>query len=126
MQTIIDSSIFIDHLRGVKKAMQKINELKESSIQGCISVITEAEVLSGKDYDNEDKRKIMSELLQSFKKVDVSSDIAQKAAEFRRNYGVALDDCIIAATAFHKKCELWTKNIEDFKRIKEIEVKEPY
>ncbi len=126
MQIIVDSSILIDHLRGFKKATQKIDELKESGSQCCISVITEAEVLSGKDYENEDKRKDVLDLLQFFSKINTDSGTAQKAAEFRRNYGVSLDDCIIAATAFREKSILWTKNIEDFKRIKEIEVKEPY
>ena len=126
MQIIVDSSILIDHLRGFKKATQKIDELKESGSQCYISVITEAEVLSGKDYENEDKRKDVLDLLQFFSKINIDSSTAQKAAEFRRKYGVSLDDCIIAATAFHEKCILWTKNAEDFKRIKEIEVKEPY
>jgi predicted nucleic acid-binding protein len=126
MQIIVDSSVLIDHLRGFKKATQKIDELKQSGSRYCISVITEAEVFSGKDYDSKDKRKDILDLLKFFRKINVDSSTAQKAAEFRRNYGVALDDCIIAATAFSEKCTIWTKNAEDFSKIKEVKVVEPY
>ena len=126
MQIIVDTSVLIDYLRGFRQAKLGIDELKENESLGTISVITEAEILSGKDCAAEGKRMKALELLQLFRKIDVSSDIAQKAAEFRRNHGVALDDCIIAATAFREKCTIWTKNAEDFRRIKEIEVKDPY
>ena len=46
--------------------------------------------------------------------------------EFKRKYNVLLDDCIIAATVFIQNSKLWTKNLEDFQKIKEIVVEKPY
>ena len=125
MQIVVDSSVIIDYLRGFKPARLKIDELKENE-SFLISVITEAEVLSGKECSDQNKRNRIIDLLQLFRKIDVDSSIAQRAAEFRRNYGVSLDDCIIAATAFNEKCIIWTKNAEDFRKIKEVKAVEPY
>jgi predicted nucleic acid-binding protein len=54
------------------------------------------------------------------------NEISKKAGEFKRKYNVSLDDCIIAATAAIQNAKLWTKNLKDFQKIKEIEVEEPY
>ncbi len=56
----------------------------------------------------------------------MGSSIARATGEFRRDYGSSLLDCKIAATAFHQKCKLRTKNKKDFEKIKEIEIEEPY
>ena len=61
-----------------------------------------------------------------FTKFNLDNEISKKTGEFKRKYDILLDDCIIAATAFLQKCKIWTKDIKDFKKIKEIEVKEPY
>ena len=60
------------------------------------------------------------------RKENVHNEIAQKAGEPRRKYSMSLADCIIAATAYLLKCKVWTKNIKEFEKIKEIEAEEPY
>lgn len=126
MKIIFDSSILIDHLRGLLKAKGVVKKVENRKVEGIISAITEAEVFSGKDCENTQKRYIVEALIKSFVKFDVDNDIAQKAAEFRRKYNVPLIDCIVAATAFNYKAKLWTKNTEHFKKIKEVESEEPY
>ena len=125
-EIVYDSDILIDHLRGHLPAKNVIEKVKNRKIVAYISSITEAELLAGKDLDNENKREIVEELIKKCIKIIVNNDIAQKAGEFRRRYRVEMPDAIIAATAFHQKCRLWTKNKKDFEMIKEIEVEEPY
>ena len=72
------------------------------------------------------KLKKAVDLILLFTKIEVNNQILQTAGEFRRNYDVQLPDAIIASTAFLQNAKLWTKNIEDFRKIKEIEVEEPY
>ncbi len=121
-----DTSILIDHLRQVKTAESLVLKVSNKEIVGYISALTESELLSGKGCKDASQRTAVENLIKTFIKKDVNNEIAQKAGEFRRNYDVPLDDCIIAATAFHQKCKLWTKNMKDFEKIKEIEVEEPY
>jgi len=39
---------------------------------------------------------------------------------------VSLADCIIAATADLLNATIWTKNADEFNKIKEVTTKEPY
>lgn len=126
IRVVMDTNILIDHLRGVDAAREIITRVKNKELEACISALTEAELLSGKEYEIERKRKDIIELIHFFTKLDIDNAIAQKTGEYRRKYGYSIQDSIIAATAFVSKCKLWTKNVQDFKRIKEIEIEEPY
>lgn len=126
MRIVLDTTILVDHLRNFKPAIDIVRKVKEGKIVGCISAVTEAELFAGKDSADEMKGRFLSELISLFTKIHVDNEIAKKAGEFKRKYNVSLDDCVIAATVFVQKSKLWTKNIEDFRKIKEIEVEAPY
>lgn len=126
MKIVYDTSILVDHLRNFKQATNTIMKARNGEIIGYISALSEAELFAGKDSADEKKRLLVSELISLFIKVNIDNDIARKAGEFRRKYNIPLSDCIIGATAAVNKLKLWTKNVEDFKPIKEIETEEPY
>ena len=126
MKVVFDTNILVDHLRKIKEANEIVFKLEKREIEGYISSITEAELLAGSECENEEKRNVVISLISTFYKIDVISEIARKAGEFKRKYKLPLDDCIIGATAFHVKCRLWTKNKRDFEKIKEIETEMPY
>jgi predicted nucleic acid-binding protein len=121
-----DTDILIDHLRGISEATALINQVKEGTIVGYISTLTEAELFAGKDSEDVGKRAILTELLSLFNKVNVDEITARIAGEFKRKYDVELSDAIIAATAFMIRCRLLTRNIKDFVKIKEITAEKPY
>lgn len=125
-EAIIDTSIIIDHLRGFADAEDFISKIRDGRLTGYISTITEAELFSGKDGDEPAKRAELAELITRFGTIDVNSDIARKAGAMRRKYGIFLYDAVIAATAESLNLRVFTKNIKDFQRIKEIKVEEPY
>jgi hypothetical protein len=125
-EAVFDTSILVDHLRDLAAATKIIECVKEGSIIGHISILTEAELFAGKDADDSNKRALLVELLNIFDKTDVNEGVARVAGEFRRKYNIALPDAIIAATAFMTRCKLLTKNLKDFKRIGEISAEEPY
>lgn len=126
MEVVFDTTILVDESRNYRPAVQAIEKVAKKEITGYISRITEGELLSGKDCERETVMKRTLDVLQLFSTIEIDKQVIQTAAEFRRKYDVLLLDCIIAATAFHQKCKLWTKNKKDFERIKEIEVEEPY
>jgi predicted nucleic acid-binding protein len=121
MKIIVDTSIIIDILRNVKASIDLIQKLSKENLL-FISGITEAELFSGKDADNERKKEKILELLSYFQKINPTNEILQKAGEFRRKYNVSLLDCIIAATAYYLNAEILTKNEKDFSKIKEIKL----
>jgi len=87
-----------------------------------ISGITEMEVFAGKDMENEEKKKKIIEMLSIFKKVNPTNEIFRLAGEFRRRYNITFPDCVIAATTYLLKAELFTKNTKDFEKIEEIKI----
>jgi len=90
------------------------------------SAITETELISGKSCENSEIKNKILQMLNSFKKIEVTNRVAVAAGDICRKYGVALPDGIIAASALINKTELLTKNIKDFKKINGLVVKEPY
>ncbi len=126
MKYVFDTTILVDHLRNVKEAKYLVQKVERGEIDGIISVITEAELLSAKRCERKEEREMIEELLKIFRKVELTNKIGKKASEFRRKYGASLLDCIIAATAFEEKCRVLTLNLKDFQKIEEIEVEKPY
>lgn len=123
---VIDSDILVDYLRGHSNSKFVIESVESGKMIAYISSVTESELLAGKECDTKNGASKVTKLIGLLKKIDVNNAIAQKAGEFRRRYGIEIPDAIIGATAFHQKCKVWTKNIEDFKKIEEIEVEAPY
>ena len=64
--------------------------------------------------------------MSNFTKINVNNEIAVKAGDFSRASNVETADAIIAATAFFMKANLITRNVGDYKGIKEITIKVPY
>lgn len=125
-ELLFDTSILIDHLRGLSEAGKLIESVKEGKIVGHISTLTEAELFAGRDSEDVNKRVLLIELLDLFNKIDMNVTIARLAGDMKRKYGVSLADAIIAATSFMTRCKLVTQNTKDFKKIKEIESEKPY
>lgn len=125
-ERLFDTNILVDHLRGNPKATELLERVREGGIVGYISILTEAELFAGKDAEDYRKRALLAELLSLFNKINIDEIIAKVAGEFKRRYQITLADAIIAATAFVLRCKLATKNMKDFKRIKEIAAEEPY
>ena len=121
---ILDTSILIDHLRGYKPATQYLDSLNDK--ETAISVITEAEVLSGESCNNSSIRESISHLLSRWKHIDVSRDIAIQTGDIKRKYRLTMPDALIAATALLHGLEVSTKNVKDFAKVEGIVIKAPY
>ena len=123
---VLDTDIFVDFLRGFEKARIFFDELKKEDYIIYFSAVTEAELISGKECSKIERKAEILSILANFNKVLVSNEIAIKAGDFCRISNVETADAIIAATAFAMKAALVTRNVNDFKNIKEISLKVPY
>jgi len=125
-KAIFDTSILVDHLRGLEHATKLVKRIEGKEFFGCISALTVAELFAGKDAGTENRKLLLSGLISLFPIIDVNTEIAKQAGTFKRKYNVSLADAIIAATAFYQGSKLFTKNLKDFTKIREIEAEEPY
>ena len=120
---VIDTDILIDFFRGVALATKFIKEHIDTIV---FSAITETELLSGNICNDPKERENVFHLLSQFQKIPVDNPLVQFAGDVRRNYGLAVPDAIIAATALLLNATLITRNIHDFQKVKSLAVKKPY
>ncbi len=126
MNGVIDSDILIDVLRQQEKAKHFVETIAKNGNIIYISALTEAEVLSGKDCKEPERKEKTEELLSLFQVIDVTQALARKGAELRRNHDMPLHDAVIAATAIEMSAPLYSRNAADFRKIKELKLVVPY
>ncbi|MEK7189036.1 MAG: PIN domain-containing protein [Patescibacteria group bacterium] len=120
---VVDSNIFIDHLRR-HSSMEPFMAQAERDASGlCISTLTLTEIASGQSMDEDAKRKEAEFLLSKFETIPVNDAIAQRAGELRRRHGTDIIDAIIAATAILTESVLVTKNLKHFEGIPGLETR---
>ncbi len=122
---LIDTNVFVDHLRGHKPATEFFESLTARD-DVIFSAITEAELIAGKECDDSNKKELLLHFLHRWDKIPVSNQIALMAGDISRGYGLEVPDAIIAATALVNKAEVVTKNIKDFKHVTGLEISVPY
>jgi predicted nucleic acid-binding protein len=117
---LVDSVILIDHLNSVDAATRF---LERNAERVAVSVITRAEVLSGARPRTVARLK---RLLDLFPTLDISSEIADRAAALRRKHRWKLPDAFQAALARHHHLRLATRDTRDFKPVTHRFVVVPY
>ena len=103
MKGVIDSDVLIDFLQGVPAAAMEIDRYDDP----CYSVISWMEVMTGAES-------AVETLFESMRRIDLSTDIARRAVELRRQLRLKLPDAIVLATADREGCILVTRNEKDF------------
>ena len=106
MKVLLDSVILIDHLNGIRAATRYLRKVDDAAI----SVITRAEVLSGKTASDS----ATAALLDLFPTLPIERDVADAAARLRRTHRWRLPDAFQAALAQVHELKLATRNTRDF------------
>ena len=111
--TVLDTTVLIDHLRGVPAAREFLRALP--TVPTC-SEITRAEILQGL---RSAERRAAEALFEALHWADVDEPIARRAGELGRRYrrshsGLALADLLVAATALELGQPLATLNVRHF------------
>lgn len=83
---LVDTDIFVDHLRGAQQLTPGEHRLAHS-------VVTRADLFAGTTTD------AVSQLLAPFHEAPIDRAVAEHAGHIRRDTGVRLPDALIAATA---------------------------
>lgn len=123
---LVDTSVCIDFLRKNQNAANFFQLLFAGQEKMFISVVTVAELFSGKDCENIEKLQALENFLSYFEFLEINSESAKKAGFFRRRYSLALPDALIAATAKVFELKIASKDMKAFSKIKEIRAVKPY
>jgi hypothetical protein len=108
---LVDTDIFVDHLRGAR-------ELRPSRHRLHYSVITRAELIAGNSATD-----LVSTLLSPFREIAVDRAIAERAGRVRRESGVRMPDALIAATAIEHGLALATRNRSHFENVRGLRLR---
>lgn len=108
---LVDTDVFIDHLRGAQQLAPGRHRLH-------YSVITRAELFAGRTASN-----LVSTLLAPFREIPIGRAVAERAGRIRRESGIRLPEALIAATAIEHKLGLATRNRNDFEQIRSLRLR---
>lgn len=120
---LLDTSVAVDHLRGLPEAVELLSGLVEAEEMLLASEVVRFELLAG-------VRKGEAEALEQFFSalswVPVGEEVARRAGELaqrhRRSHGGIDDaDYLIAASALLLEADLLTTNVRHFPMIRGLE-----
>ena len=107
---LVDTDIFIDHLRGAV-------QMKAGRRRLSYSVITRAELSAGVTGTD-----LAARVLAPFREISVDRAIAERAGRIRRESGLRMPDALIAATALERKLSLVTRNKKHFDQVRGLRI----
>lgn len=113
-ELLVDTDVFVDHLRGA-------HELRRGDDTLSYSVITRAELFAGRA--TEESR--VELLLAPFRELQVDREIAEAAGRLRRESDLLMPDALIAATALEHGLALVTRNERHFAGVDGLDVRDP-
>ena len=108
---LVDTDIFIDHLRGATALVPGRHRLH-------YSVVTRAELFAGNAATN-----LSIQLLAPFRELGVDRAVAERAGRIAREFGFRLPDALVAATAIEHGLGLVTRNRKHFELIRGVRLR---
>lgn len=108
---LVDTDVFVDHLRGAKA-------LKPGSNRLHYSVITRAELFAGTSASD-----LVAQLLAPLRELPVDRAVAERGGRVAREAQVRLPDALIAATALEHGLTLATRNHKDFRKVRGLRLR---
>lgn len=110
---LVDTDIFIDHLRGAA-------ELKPGRNRLHYSVVTRAELFAGNTATD-----LITQVLAPFRELPVDRAVAERAGRVVREFQLRMPDALIAATALENRLTLTTRNRKDFEKVRGLRLRTP-
>ena len=108
LEAVFDTNILIDYLLGRDEAQQEFDRYSRRGI----SIVTWMELQIGSKTEAE--ADVIDLFLREFRVIEITRQVARRAAEIRRRTRVRLPDAIIWATAQMESAQLVTRNTKDF------------
>ena len=125
MKYLLDTNVLIYYLANQipQKELPGFEKILEEDFN--ISIITKIEFLGWKFY-NEKTFQQAKEFINLANILPLDDEVANIAIDLRRKYNLKLGDAVIAATAIIHDLILVTRNERDFKKVKKIQIYNPF
>ncbi len=122
---LLDTNILIYHFADTipKKEVNKIEEIFRTSFN--ISILTKIEFLGWEKHTEEGFEKAQ-EFISFANVFSLTDEIVDLTVDIRRQSKIKLPDAVIAATSLNNNLILVTRNDNDFKDIKGLEIYNPF
>lgn len=117
-----DTNAIIYYLKGDKNVSSQIEEILNRNPSIYISTITEVE-LFGFPKITETEAYQIENILETISIIPLDSKIARMAARIRQLYKLKTADSVIAATALFTGSVLVTRNVKDFSKVTDLQIK---
>ena len=111
---LVDTDVFVDHLRGTR-------ELQAGRDRLHYSVVTRCELFAGRASEEERVQRVLA----PFQELTLDRGVAERAGRIRRETGIRTPDALIAATALEHGLTLMTRNHRDFERVARLRIRDP-
>lgn len=111
---MIDTDVFVDHLRAIKALRREFRDFP-------YSIVTRCELYAGSAVREDRVRRLLAPMRQ----LDIDRSIAERAGRLRRSAQIAIPDALIAATALEHDLPLLTRNPRHFSRVPGLEIINP-
>lgn len=120
---LVDTTIAVDHLRGVPAAVELLTGLTDAGEDLVASELVRFELLAGV---RKKELTALEEFCSALRWVQVTEDVARVAGQLVRRYrkshsGIGAVDYLIAATAIVIDAELLTTNVRHFPIFTKLE-----
>jgi predicted nucleic acid-binding protein len=121
---LIDTNVLIYHTKGLEAASRFISEaIAQQAFH--ISILTKIEFLGWERHTREGLQKC-EQLVKLANIYLIDENIAEQAIVLRRRAKIKLADAVIAATALVNNLRLATRNVEDYRAVKDLEILNPF
>jgi len=126
-QVVCDTDVMIDYWDTTSKRHLQTRDILENQLglnQVVISAITQMELVVG--ARNKAEETLIQKKLLRFNTALINNEITIEAMRmlgtYRLSHGLAIPDCMIAATAIVLQRPLFTYNLKDFRFIKKLDL----
>jgi predicted nucleic acid-binding protein len=113
-ELLVDTDVFVDHLRGAHRLRPGTDSVNYSAVTRC-------ELFAG----SAEQEGAVGLMLSPFTELSVNREVAEVAGRIRRGSGVRTPDALIAGTALAHGLTLVTRNRRDFERVPRLRLRAP-
>lgn len=122
MKVVVDADVIIDHLRRRGTENTLYNRLVELQEQLVMSLVTVAEVYSGKSAQvGGNQREILEEMMGGIEIITPALETAKSVGKLKSEYNhLLLGDAFVAVLALELSLPLATFNVREFRKVKSL------
>jgi len=124
VEYLIDTNILIYHTKASEVVSNFIRDIIAKQ-RFNISILTKIEFLGWNRHSTEGFKRCR-QLIELANIYGLDEEIAEKAIALKRQSKIKLADAVIAATAIMNNFKLVTRNVDDYKMVKELKVFNPF